>query len=85
MNQSSRQRMKEIERSFPENLPKPAQRALLSLGISMLNDLAHFTKSEVKNLHGIGPNAMEKIKNEMFENQISFAKEKRDRERLRGA
>ena len=76
--------MKEIKRTFPQNLAKPAQRALLSLGISTLNDLSRFTKSEIKALHGIGPDALEKITNEMFEEQISFAKEKHNRERLRG-
>ncbi|MDP4663471.1 MAG: hypothetical protein NWQ55_03105 [Salibacteraceae bacterium] len=76
--------MKEIKRSFPQNLAKPAQRVLLSKGISILNDLSRFTKSEIKGLHGIGPDAMEKITNEMFEEQISFAREQQDRERLRG-
>lgn len=76
--------MKEIKRTFPQNLTKPAQRALLSQGISILNDLSRFTKAEIKALHGIGPDALEKITNEMFEEQISFAKEKHNRERLRG-
>lgn len=75
--------MKEKKRTFPQNLAKPAQRALLSQGISILNDLSRFTKSEIKALHGIGPDAMEKITNEMFEEQISFAKEKSDRARIR--
>ncbi len=76
--------MKEIKRTFPQNLAKPAQRALLSQGISILNDLSRFTKSEIKALHGIGPDAMEKITHEMFEEQISFARDRQDRERLRG-
>jgi hypothetical protein len=76
--------MKEIKRTFPQNLAKPAQRALLSQGISILNDLSRFTKAEIKALHGIGPDAIEKITNEMFEEQISFARDRQDRERLRG-
>lgn len=76
--------MKEIKRSFPQNLAKPAQRVLLSKGISILNDLSRFTKAEIKALHGIGPDAMGKITNEMFEEQISFARDRQDRERLRG-
>jgi hypothetical protein len=42
-------------------LPKlsaPAQRALVSAGISSLEDVAKFTKIEILGLHGIGKNTI---------------------------
>jgi ERCC4-type nuclease len=46
-------------------LPKlaaPAQRALASAGIKSLEDLCKFSEEEIKNLHGIGPNALKSLK-----------------------
>lgn len=63
-------------KEFPHYLAKPAQRALSSQGIAILNDLSRFTKSEIKGLHGIGPHAFRKMQEEMWEEGISFKKEK---------
>jgi hypothetical protein len=69
--------MKEIKKDFPYYLAKPAQRALASQGIAKLFDLTKFRKADIKALHGMGPNAMKKIQEDMFEEQISFAKDHR--------
>ncbi|GAB5539104.1 MAG: hypothetical protein Salg2KO_12070 [Salibacteraceae bacterium] len=68
--------MKEIKKSFPHYLAKPAQRALAKEGITQLYDLSRFTKSEIRELHGIGPDAMMKIKYDLIEQEISFKKER---------
>ena len=46
-------------------LPKisaPAQRALASAGITNLKQLSKFTEAEVAQLHGMGPNALGKLR-----------------------
>lgn len=46
---------------LPAKLSKPAQRALANAGIKSLKQLSGFTESEIKKLHGIGPDALKKI------------------------
>ena len=62
--------------NLPENdLPKlaaPAQRALASAGVHRLKDLTKFSEAEVKKWHGIGTNAMEKLRQAMNEKGLSF-------------
>ena len=62
--------------NLPENdLPKisaPAQRALASAGIQRLEDLTRFTEAEIKKLHGMGPNALGKLRQAMDEKGLSF-------------
>tara|TARA_B100000902_G_C27237947_1_gene878449 strand:- start:612 stop:824 length:213 start_codon:yes stop_codon:yes gene_type:complete len=64
--------MKEVEKTFPFYLAKPAQRALAKEGITKLYDLSRFTKSEIRELHGIGPDSMQKIKYDLIEQEIRF-------------
>lgn len=57
------------------SLPKlaaPAMRALASAGIESLEDLARFTREEVANLHGMGPNALGKLESAMVDAEIEF-------------
>jgi hypothetical protein len=46
-------------------LAAPARRALANAGIASLADLARFSESELRVLHGLGPNALSKLKDEM--------------------
>ncbi|MCC6724386.1 MAG: hypothetical protein IT258_07735 [Saprospiraceae bacterium] len=55
-------------------LAAPAKRALANAGIGPLSDFSKFTENEVADMHGIGPNALEKIKAAMAANGISFSK-----------
>jgi hypothetical protein len=50
----------------------PALRALDSKEITTLSDLALFTEMEILALHGIGPNAMSKLKAKMTKNGLTF-------------
>ncbi len=66
--------MKQQETRSKE-LPKvsaPAQRALAAAGVHDLNDLARFSEVEVKKWHGIGPNALEKLRRALQEQGLSF-------------
>lgn len=60
---------------FPR-LAAPAQRALAGAGIQNLQQLAKLSEDEVKQLHGIGPNALERLRRALATNGLSFAKEK---------
>ncbi len=56
-------------------LPKisaPAQRALASVGVDSLEQLADLTEAEVKALHGMGPNALGKLKTAMETHRLAF-------------
>lgn len=57
-----------------DKLGAPAKRALASAGISCAADFSKFTGNEVADMHGIGPNALAKIKAAMAANGVSFSK-----------
>jgi DNA-directed RNA polymerase alpha subunit len=61
------------------DLPKiaaPAQRALQSAGITTLKQLTKITEAELSHLHGMGPNALSKLRQALAEKGLSFAREK---------
>ncbi|MBI5950570.1 MAG: DNA-binding protein [Chloroflexi bacterium] len=61
------------------DLPKlaaPAQRALQSIGVTTLKQLTKITEAELLQLHGMGPNALGKLRQALAEKSLSFASEK---------
>ena len=56
---------------FPK-LAKPAQRALQNAGINKLKQLTEITEVELMQLHGMGPNALGKLKQALAERGLSF-------------
>jgi DNA-directed RNA polymerase alpha subunit len=57
------------------DLPKlaaPARRALAGAGYTRLEDLTQVTEAEVRKLHGMGPNAVEALRNALAERGLSF-------------
>ena len=61
--------------SFEDLLSKlahPAQRALVNAGISSLEDLTRYSEREIAQLHGIGRNALEKIRVILLESNFHF-------------
>ncbi len=57
------------------DLPKisaPAQRALQSVGIIRLKQLTEITEAELLQLHGIGKNALGKLRQALKANGLSF-------------
>jgi predicted flap endonuclease-1-like 5' DNA nuclease len=58
---------------LPMGLSAPAQRALAAAGIQNLKQLSRFSEKEIKQLHGIGPNAMKKLHEALLSNGLSFA------------
>ena len=66
-------------RQSPGDLPKlsaPAQRALAGAGIQNLRQLSTLSESQIKKLHGIGPNALKELQVALQAKGLSFAREK---------
>jgi DNA-directed RNA polymerase alpha subunit len=57
-------------------LAQPAQRALAAAGIQRLAQLTQFSASEIKQLHGIGPNALTQLHQALASKGLTFADEK---------
>lgn len=68
---------KKPSNDLPAKLGAPAERALAGAGIKNLKQLAKFSESEIKQLHGVGPNALGKLRQALAEKGLSFAKEKK--------
>jgi ERCC4-type nuclease len=64
------------ESDLPTGLAKPAQRALANAGYLQLKDLAKLSEAEVKQLHGMGPKALDQLRRALRANGLSFAKPK---------
>jgi hypothetical protein len=54
-------------------LAAPARRALASAGVARVADLAGHRETDVAAWHGMGPNAMRKLKEEMARQGLRFA------------
>lgn len=60
---------------FLSTISTPARRALESKGISTLKKLTEFTEGEISALHGMGPNAISKLKLALKKEDLSFKKQ----------
>ena len=58
--------------NFPVGLAKPAVRALNSAGYSYLEQLTGVSETELLQLHGMGPKALEQIRKALAEKGLSF-------------
>ncbi len=65
------------ESDLPIELAQPARRALAAAGVQRLKQLTKFSEGEIKQLHGIGPNALEQLRRALDANGLAFADEKR--------
>jgi hypothetical protein len=61
------------ESDLPIKLAQPARRALTAAGIRQLKQLTKLDESEVKRLHGIGPNVLEQLRRALRARGFSFA------------
>ena len=59
---------------LPEELAQPARRALAGAGYFQLDQLTRITEEELKQLHGIGPRALDLLRQALEERGLSFAK-----------
>jgi len=68
------------ESDLPAKLSQPAQRALAGAGIKNLKQLTKFSEAEIKQLHGIGPNAINQLRSALAAKGLSFADKKKSKE-----
>jgi hypothetical protein len=60
------------EETYLQRMAAPARRALQGAGYTRLEDLTKVTESDVMRLHGMGPNAMQVLRNALSERGLSF-------------
>lgn len=59
-----------------KRLAKPAQRAIQNEGITTIEQLSNYSEKELAELHGIGKNALNIIKEIMNKNGFVFSQKK---------
>lgn len=69
------------ESDFPVGLAQPARRALAAAGYSRLEQLTQVSEAELKQLHGMGPKALEQLRTALQAHNLSFATEKQSGDR----
>ncbi len=65
--------MTDQKQSDFSKLASPARRALANAGIQNLKQLAEFSEAEIRELHGIGPNALVQLRLALRAKGLSFA------------
>jgi len=71
----SNQAVQQTEAPFPAGVAKPAQRALASIGVTRLDQITRFSRSELGELHGMGPKALRLIEEALRAQGKSLAKD----------
>ena len=69
--------MLKSENDLPK-LGQPALRALAEAGITHLEQLTGYGESEIRQLHGIGPNALKALREALTARGLSFKKETKE-------
>ncbi len=73
--------MTQQKSDLPIELAKPAQRALYEAGYLRLEQLTKVSETELKQLHGIGPNTIKQLRRALEALGLSFADGKTRKER----
>jgi len=63
------------ESDLPRELAAPARRALIEAGYERLQQLTEMSEAEIKQLHGIGPNAIKQLRQALDAKGWAFAGE----------
>ena len=66
----------QTESGLPSGLARPAQRALAEAGISCLEQLTKVSEEDLLTLHGMGPKALELLRQALNAQEMSLAAEK---------
>jgi hypothetical protein len=61
-----------VDPDMPGGLAAPARRALAEVGYSRIEQLTSATEAEVRQLHGVGPKAIEQIRRALAAKGLSF-------------
>ena len=65
--------MTQQESDLPVELAAPARRALVGAGYLRLEQLSRVSETKIKQLHGIGPNALKQLRLALSAKGLSFA------------
>ncbi len=65
--------MTQQDSDLPHERAAPARRALVGAGYVRLEQLTNLSEAEVKQLHGIGPNALKQLRCALEAKGLSFA------------
>ncbi|UBH13457.1 hypothetical protein [Macrococcus armenti] len=57
-----------------DQLSKPAQRALLSIGITSYDEVIQYIEQDLLSLHGFGPKGLRLLKEELNRQQLQLNK-----------
>lgn len=68
---------------LPVKLGAPAERALAKAGIKNLKQLSKFSEAEIKQLHGVGPNALGKLRQALAEQGLAYKAQTRDSTKIK--
>lgn len=63
-----------IKDNFPKGIAQPALRALFAAGFTTLEQLATTSENELLGLHGMGSNAVRKLRDGLHEEGLDFRK-----------
>ena len=69
------------ESDLPIGLSAPARRALIEAGYLQLEQLTRLSEAELKQLHGVGPNAINLLRRALEAKGLTFAEGKSRKER----
>jgi len=69
-----KKRRAQPQSDLPTTLSAPARRALAGAGIRRLEQLSKFSEAEIKQLHGIGPNALNQLRRALRARGMSFSR-----------
>ncbi len=61
------------ENDLPAGLSQPAQRALAGAEIHNLAQLSKYSEDEIRRLHGIGPKALDLLRDALANKGLAFA------------
>ena len=61
-----------IKDRFPKGVARPALRALYAAGLTTLDQLTKISESELLALHGMGPNAVQKLREALLAQGLNF-------------
>ncbi len=73
--------MTQQESDLPIGLSAPARRALIGAGYLRLEQLTRLSEAELKQLHGVGPNAINLLRRALEAKGLTFAEGKSRKER----
>ena len=65
--------MTQQESDLPSGLAAPARRALIGASYLRLEQLSKVSETEIKQLHGIGPNALKQLRLALDAKGMTFA------------